>query len=222
METSNVSSAEAGRTASKEVRRQQLIDATIESIADHGLSQTTMATITKRANLSQGIVNFHFESKERLLVETIGYLAEEHHALWRKLYAESGSSAQEKLAALVEADFHPTVCNRRRLSVWFAFYGEQKYRTAYRESCSDIDTDRVSELEHLCEEIKREGGYEQVDTRMFAQTLEAFSDGLWLNILLYPQTFSRQRGRDECFAYLASVFPEHFSATMTQPPNTTQ
>ena len=184
--------------------------ATIDSIAENGLSQTTMATITRRANLSQGIVNFHFESKERLLVETIGYLAEAHHTLWRKLYAESGTSAQERLAALLEADFHPSVCNRRHLSVWFAFYSEQKYRTAYRESCADIDADRISELEHLCEEIKREGGYENVDARMFAQTLEAFTDGLWLNILLYPQTFTRERGRDECFAYLASGFPRHF------------
>ncbi len=222
MDTTNASAAETGRTASKEVRRQQLIDATIESIASNGLSQTTMATITKRANLSQGLVNFHFESKERLLVETIGHLAEEHHALWRKLYAESGSSAQEKLSALVEADFHPSICNRKRLSVWFAFYGEQKYRTAYRESCADIDADRLSELEHLCTEIKSEGGYGDVDARMFAQTLEAFSDGLWLNILLYPQAFSRQRGRDECFAYLSSVFPNHFAATSTPPSYATQ
>ncbi len=222
METSNASAAEVGRTASKQVRRQQLIEATIETIAANGLSRTTLAIITRCANLSQGIVNFHFESKERLLVETIGYLAEEHHALWRKLYAESGSSAQEKLSALVEADFHPSICNRKRLAVWFAFYGEQKYRTAYRESCGDIDSDRVSELEQLCNQIKREGGYDSVDARVFAQTLEAFSDGLWLNILVYPQAFTRQRGRDECFAYLASVFPRHFSATANPPSCQTQ
>lgn len=216
METSNVRALEKSRTASKEVRRQQLIDATIESIASHGLSQTTMATITRAANLSQGIVNFHFESKERLLVATIGFLAEEHHALWRRLYKKSGSSAQEKLSALLETDFHPTVCNRKRLSVWFAFYGEQKYRAAYRESCAEVDADRVAELERLCEDIKKEGGYDHVDPRGFAQSLEAFTDGLWLNILLYPQTFTRQRGRDECFAYLASVFPKHFSAGARQ------
>ena len=132
-----VSTPTKGRTASKEMRRQQLIDATIESIAKHGLSETTMATITRTANLSYGIVNFHFRSKELLLIETIGFLAEEHRAQWRRLYDRTGSSAKEKLSALVESDFHPSVCNRKKLTVWFAFYGEQKYRAAYRERCAE-------------------------------------------------------------------------------------
>ena len=207
MQTTGVSAHELGRTASKEVRRQQLINATIESIAKYGLSATTMATITKFANLSQGIVNFHFRSKDRLLIETIGFLAEEHHAQWQKLSARTGSSARERLSALVETDFHPSVCNHKKLAVWFAFYSETKYRTAYRERCGEIDEDRISKTAQLCRQIKEEGGYESVDPRMFAQTLEAFTDGLWLNILLYPKAYSRLRAKDECFAYLASVFP---------------
>lgn len=211
MQTTTASPVERKRTASKEVRRQQLIDATIDSIAKYGLSATTMATITKLANLSQGIVNFHFKSKERLLMEAIGHLAEEHRILWQKLYASSGSSARERLSALIESDYHPSICNRKKLAVWFAFFGEKKYRAAYREQCGQVDEDRISETARLCRQIKEEGDYDDVDPLMFAQSLEAFTDGLWLNILLYPDTFSRQRARDECFAYLASVFPDHFS-----------
>ena len=51
-----------GRTASKAVRRQQLIEATIDSIAKYGISGTTMTTVTGLAGLSVGIVNFHFFS----------------------------------------------------------------------------------------------------------------------------------------------------------------
>ncbi|MCP5075459.1 MAG: TetR family transcriptional regulator [Rhodobacteraceae bacterium] len=212
MQSTTASTLERKRTASREVRRQQLIDATIDSIAKFGLSATTMATITKFANLSQGIVNFHFQTKERLLVEAIGNLADEHRALWQKRYAQTGSSARERLSALIESDYHPNICNRKKLTVWFAFYGEKKYRAAYRERCGEIDEDRVSETTRLCRQIKEEGDYKDVDALMFAQSLEAFTDGLWLNILLYPETFSRQRAKDECFAYLASVFPDHFSA----------
>lgn len=213
MVTRSAKAPVTGRTASREVRRQQLIDATIESIAKHGLSETTMATITKSAKLSHGIVNFHFRSKELLLIETIGFLADEHRAQWRKMYAKTGSSPGEKLSALVEAAFHPSVCNRKKLTVWFAFYGEQKYRAAYRERCAEIDSDRIAETAQMCRLIKQEGGYDHVDPNMLAQSLEAFTDGLWLNILLYPKSFSRQQARDDCFAYLAAFFPQHFAGS---------
>lgn len=53
-----------GRKASKETRRQQLIEATIDLLARRGYSETTMADVADGAGLSRGIVNFHFESKE--------------------------------------------------------------------------------------------------------------------------------------------------------------
>ena len=60
-----------GRKASKETRQQQLIEATIDSLAKRGYSETTMADVADGAGLSRGIVNFHFESKEKLLVATL-------------------------------------------------------------------------------------------------------------------------------------------------------
>ena len=57
------------RAMSKQARREQLIQATIKCIAKNGLSGTTMADITREAGLSLGIVNLHFESKEKLLIE---------------------------------------------------------------------------------------------------------------------------------------------------------
>ena len=56
------------RTASKEERQAQLIAATMRSIATHGLSDTTVATVSREAGLSQGIINLHFQTKERLLL----------------------------------------------------------------------------------------------------------------------------------------------------------
>ena len=58
------------RTAPKEERQHQLIQATIRSVAKNGMSDTTMATVSSEAGLSQGIINLHFQSKDRLLVET--------------------------------------------------------------------------------------------------------------------------------------------------------
>ena len=44
-----------GRKASKEVRRQQLIEATIDVMARKGYSGTTMFDVAKAAGLSSGI-----------------------------------------------------------------------------------------------------------------------------------------------------------------------
>lgn len=60
-----------GRKASKETRRQQLIEATIDSLAKRGYAETTLADVADGAGLSRGIVNFHFESKENLLIATL-------------------------------------------------------------------------------------------------------------------------------------------------------
>ncbi len=210
MKTRSANAAGAGRTASKEVRRRQLIEATIVSVAERGFSKTTLATVTKGANLSHGIVNYHFKSKELLFAETMGFLAEEHHDQWLKTLDESGSSVPEQLLALVDADFHPNICSRNKLAVWFAFYGESTYRSIYRDKCRKIDTLRRNETERLCRLIKNEGAYDHVDPRVFANGLEAFIDGLWLNMLLYPKTFTRSGAKEACLAYLGATFPRHF------------
>ena len=79
---------EKRRKASKEERKAQLIEATMRSIALHGLSDTTMATVVAEAGLSQGIVNLHFQSKERLLLETLAFVVDDLEAVVAKVEAE--------------------------------------------------------------------------------------------------------------------------------------
>ena len=57
-----------------------------------------MSTVTDYAGLSIGIVNFHFESKQKLFEETLVHLAQEHHDHWLKAYKDAGLSAADKLA----------------------------------------------------------------------------------------------------------------------------
>ena len=58
----------------KDVRRAQLIEATIDSIAKYGFARTTLADVARQAKLSQGIVSFYFESKEELLIATLRHM----------------------------------------------------------------------------------------------------------------------------------------------------
>lgn len=200
----------AGRTASKEVRRRQLIDATIESIGKFGISGTTMTTVTGFAGLSIGIVNFHFKNKENLFSETLRFLGEEHSEQWRNSVRSAALAPEAKLLAIVDAHFHPHICNRKKLAVWFGFYGEAAYRASYRDIMSEIDAERWEISTELCRQIIAEGGYDKVDAENVASTLEGLYDGFCLNILIYPGTFSREDAKARLREYLATTFPKHF------------
>lgn len=206
----------ARRTEPKEVRRSQLIDATINSIAKYGIGGTTMSTVTDFAGLSIGIVNFHFKSKQNLFEETLMYLAREHHEQWFNAYLDAGLSAKEKLLAIVDAHFDRKICSRKKLAVWFAFYGEARRREIYRHLIDRIDDERISISTRLCKEIAEDGGYKNaLPPEQVAQTLEALYDGLMLNLLMYPGYTTREKARDHVHAFLATVYPNHIEMPKT-------
>lgn len=198
------------RTAPKELRRAQLIRATIRSVARRGLAETTIGTVAREARLSQGIINLHFTSKDKLLVETLRYLAEEYRTAWQNAIAAAGPSAVARLEAIVAMDFDPAVCERNKLAVWFAFWGEVKFRPTYRKICAASDKAYDDMVRELCEAMRREGGYRKVDAGAIADGLSALTDGLWLDLLVRPETMSREQARRVTMNYLADAFPRHF------------
>ena len=104
------------RKAPREVRRHQLIEATIDALARKGYAELTLADVAKAAGLSVGIVNFHFESKEKLLVETLKALADDYRSNWQMALRQSGPRSADKLAALLAADFNERICSARTLA----------------------------------------------------------------------------------------------------------
>ena len=207
----------AGRTAPPEVRRAQLIDATIDSIAKYGMSGTTISTVTQIAGLSQGIANFHFKSKKNMLCETLRSLAEQHHDLWQSQLENSGMKSADKLLAIADAHFHPEVCNPRKLAVWYGFFGEPVHRDTYRELVRDIDAERWDVSVDLCRRICEEGKYESVDPEAVMRDLEALYDGFFLNILVYPDMFSPEDAKRLIRDFLARAFPDHFGPLAKRP-----
>ncbi len=197
------------RTAPKEERRVQLIMATIRSIAKNGLSVTTIATVAGEAGLSQGIINLHFQSKERLLEETLGHIVGEYRAAWYKAIETSGDAAAEKLAALAAVDFDKHICQRDKLAVWFAFWGESRSRLTYRKICAESTREYRQCLTGLCEEIVRQGQY-RVKAQHVATGLLAMNGGLWLDMLISPAEMSADQAREISQSYLRGVFPRHF------------
>jgi len=184
--------------------------AAIDSISKRGFSDTTLRHVTERAKLSHGVVNYHFDSKEALYDATLGYLAEEHHAVWSQAYAQAKPRPAHQLAAIISADFDKKICTHKRLSVWFAFWGQAKYRPNYLKIHNRYDNARFERITQICRALIAEGGYRDLDVDQTARQIEALSDGSWLCLVLYPDIADRDVSRADCLHALTRFFPQHF------------
>ena len=206
----NAAAISARRTASRAARRQQLIDATMKCIARKGMGSTTLGDVAREAGLSQGIVNLHFESKDNLLKETLSALANEYREKFDKALKSSGPRPADKLLALVEHDLRPSICNQRKLAIWFAFWGEVKSRPTYRRMCDEWDRHYDQVVAGFCEELIVDGGYRNIDAATVANALASMTNGLWLSCLISPQSWDRSEAMEAVLSYLRGVFPKHF------------
>jgi transcriptional repressor BetI len=198
-----------GRKASKEIRQQQLIEATIDSLAKRGYAETTMADVADGAGLSRGIVNFHFESKEKLLIATLQYMYDEYSAHWRAALRKAGDDPARQLQILVWADFDRSICNKRKLAAWLAFWGEAKSRPVYQALSSSRDAYYQQVFIDLCATLKQSGGY-AYEPQVMALALSAMLEGLWLRLMMGTEDTTRETALQAANAFLAAAFPKHY------------
>lgn len=199
-----------GRKATKETRRQQLIEATIDSLARRGYSETTLADVADGAGLSRGIVNFHFESKEKLLVATLEYMANDYHQNWIAILDKAGSRPANRLWALCGADFDRKICTKRKIAAWCAFWGEAKSRPTYQALCGASDLQYVATFSDICTEIAREGSYGSHPDAI-ARGLCAMIEGLWLRLMM-GDGLTREKALLTVREFVATIYPKHFNA----------
>lgn len=59
-----------------EVRREEILRATVDEVTERGFASTRVADVAARLGISTGLVFYHFESKDALLSQAFGYAAE--------------------------------------------------------------------------------------------------------------------------------------------------
>lgn len=200
------------RKISREQRRQQLIDATMRVLAREGYAQTTLSDVAAEAGVSHGLVNFHFDSKEKLLAATLQFMAEEYLGNWTRALENAGPSPAERLDAMMCADYDAAICTPERLACWCAFWSEVQSRPLYRREYASMDRRYIATLEGLCAELIRDGGY-GLDVMRTARCLRLVNDGLWFDMLSMEKPYSRAEAIATLRACAAAHFPRHFSGT---------
>jgi AcrR family transcriptional regulator len=92
------------RTRDAAARREQILQATIEVVAGTGYHEASFARIIEHAGLSSTrLISYHFESRDALMREALGYVVERGSAFMRPRIVRAGP-ARARLAAYIRSN----------------------------------------------------------------------------------------------------------------------
>jgi TetR/AcrR family transcriptional regulator, transcriptional repressor of bet genes len=176
--------------ASEAERREDLILATLDCIAEFGIQGATVRQIATRAGVTGGLIRHYFTGKDQML-----------QAAYRKVMmgmtemaiaaAIEGETARLRLRRFIVANVTPPVTDSRTLSLWAAFIShiqtDQSFAAIHRENYLAF----LDALETLLKAFFKEQGKEVTaqECRVLAISLNALIDGLWLEGTLTSDLF---------------------------------
>lgn len=176
-------------------RRLDLIAAGIRCLGEGGLSNFTIDKICKQANVSRGLINHHFKSKDDLLLciydSMTLYLVETDETL----------NPEENVLAVIDKSFNSDSFEKSNLRAWLAVWGEvathaklrQLHVTRYR-----IYRQKISSAIRDIANARRL----DIDANAIARQLIALIDGLWLEYCLHSDGFSLEAASKDCYQFL--------------------
>lgn len=83
-------------------RRAQIVDGMLAAIAEHGYDKASIQLIAERAGLAPGLVHYHFENKEAILLALVDSLAQVRRTRYAGLLAP-GTTPDARLQAFLQA-----------------------------------------------------------------------------------------------------------------------
>ena len=156
----------------------QLVEVTIDSLAEVGYVGTTLAEIARRADVSPGLVAHYFGDKDGLLEAAFRTLA---RTLAVRVRARLGlaRTPRGRVQAVIDINLAPEEFNKRTGTAWLAFWGQvlhvkglKRVQTAYQRRM----------LSNLRSDLRRMIPGE--DARSLAAMIAAMIDGVWLRAAL--------------------------------------
>jgi betaine-aldehyde dehydrogenase len=166
------------RDEAEETRRVQLVEVTIDSLAEVGYVGTTLAEIAGRAGVSPGLVAHYFDDKDGLLEAAFRTLARTLATRVRARLALA-RTPRGRVQAVIDTNLAPEEFDKRTGTAWLAFWGQvlhvrglKRVQTAYQRRM----------LSNLRNDLRRMIPGE--DARSLAAMIAAMIDGVWLRAAL--------------------------------------
>lgn len=163
-------------------RRRDLVNATLDVIAEQGLRAATVRQIAARAGVTGGLIRHYFESKDQMVQEAYRELMREMQRSVEAAAEAGGLSARDRLRNFIAGNLNDSVTNARTFAVWAAFIGHVNLDPAFGAIHQEHYLAFLEKLESMLAAFQEETG--QADAppvrRAKAIAINGLIDGLWL------------------------------------------
>lgn len=172
-----------------------LIEATIRSIVDVGVTGTTVTTIMQRAGLSRGMLHLHFKNKDDLLEATARHFSESYYRNLTVFLDKAGDDPADRLNALIEADLSPEILNLETVVLWNALRSLAQANERVRRFTTTRDRSLLDIYRKTFDDLIDDDTSDPTKASDLANGTIALLEGMWSDYFLYPETFNRDTAR---------------------------
>jgi betaine-aldehyde dehydrogenase len=159
-------------------RRRQLIEVTIDSLAEVGYVGSTLAQIASRAGVSPGLVAHYFADKDGLLAASFRTLARRVGQRVRSRLAQA-ATPRGRIQAVIDANLAPEEFDQRTGSAWLAFWGQVLHAEGLKRVQKVYQVRTLSNLRHALKRL-----VPAHEAHSLAAMIAAMIDGVWLRAAL--------------------------------------
>jgi len=186
------------RLTIRDLRRNELIDATIAAIAEAGMAEITLATIAAQAGVSPALVNHYFDGKDDLLEAAMRRLAADlGDAFLRHLPADP--TPMDRLHAVIDSCLLADNFRPGSMVTWLNFWAQVQHQPRFKRLHRLIARRFRSNVAVALRELVPADRVEELVT-----IVTAVVDGFWLRYVIDgPVTVPPETGRRICRELLA-------------------
>ncbi|WP_133010327.1 TetR/AcrR family transcriptional regulator [Marinomonas flavescens] len=172
-------------------RRQELVNATLECIANEGLQGATVRRVSECAGVTNGLIRFYFSGKNELIRAAYSALLNHIYTTARIGIDNELLSAKRRLRNFIEATLSPPIVAPRTVLLWANFlpltYSDPEMAIIRRKAYVDTTDVLATLIEQSFKEDNRE--FSATDIENFSIKANALIDGLWLDGSMYSEKF---------------------------------
>jgi AcrR family transcriptional regulator len=172
-----------------EVRREEILVATIAEIEKHGMTALRVSDIASGLGVSSGLVFYHFDTKDALLVEALEYAVVRDADCLDKALAKEGEPLERLRRVLTS--YGPTGA-AHGWTLWIEAWSTALREPSIQASLRKLDKRWRDALEDVITEGVAAGVFTCTDTGSTVARIGALVDGLSVAALIYKSVNRKQ------------------------------
>lgn len=168
-----------------EVRREEILTATIAQAEEHGMAALRVADVAVRLGVSSGLVFYHFDTKDALLVEALEFAVERDLSRLQDILAEGGSPVERLSRVLALYGPSGAVGKRAAWTLWLEAWAMGLREPTIRKALRRLDSRWRDAVVAAVEDGVRLGDFDCADPAAAVSRIGSLIDGLTVAVIVY-------------------------------------